>query len=301
MFYSVRMNAPTIGIGVLSWNAHKTLTQSLDSYRDNGFLDLFNERIIYFSDITDKDRAIAKQYGWQYVGGANEGIAGGMKNLAVNMMSDYVLLLQNDNPIVEDCTFAKRHILEAVELMEHKQCDLVRMRHRWQVGEGFADARKYIEYYGVQNASSEFIKREHGQLKSLSDDFVKKLKRFMRPTKAKRLRGRSIFVEDAPEKIFPDVVDKKDDFWVVNSSVLHFTDQCLLISRKLWLEMFVPYVENNQGSTRSSNGFKAPELVINGAWWRNSHFKIAQGQGLFTHNRFDGSFRDNHHTKINSK
>jgi hypothetical protein len=221
-----------------------------------------------------------------------------MKNLAVNMNSDYILLLQNDNPIIENAKFARNHINQAVELLNAHACDLVRMRHRWHVGEGFADARKYLEYYGIQNMSSDFVLDEHGQLNDYGDTLGKKLKRFMRPNKAKRLRGRSVFIECDPDKVYPDVIEKNDDFYIVDSSVLHFTDQCILISRHKWLDVFVPFVENNSGSTRSSNGFKAPELVINGPWWRKSHFKIAQGQGLFTHNRFDGSFRTNHHTKI---
>lgn len=286
----------TIGLGILSWNAHETLKKSLDSYPVD-FLNGFHERVIYFSDISDTDKKIANDYGWHYSGGVNEGIAGGMKRLAQNMTSDYILLLQNDNPLCEDTKFAIDHIRDAVALMDDGKADLARMRHRWMVGEGFADVSKYLKYYDVQNISDDFIASEHNNLKTKPKPIAKLLKRFFKPKNAKRFQGRSVFTESNPDKIYPNVIQKQDDFYILDSSVIDFTDQCLLISRDKWLNVFVPYVESNPSSTRSSNGFQAPELCINGPWWRSQNFKILQGRGVFTHARFDGSFREEHWTK----
>lgn len=288
----------SIGIGVLSWKAHQTLTASLQSYQDNGFLDLFDEKMIYFSDMGDEDISVAKRFKWRYSGGENKGIAEGMKRLAEALECDYILLLQNDNPIIEEGAFAIEHIKSAVSLLRSGACDLVRMRHRWQVGEGFVDAWKYLRYYPANTVASEFIPSFHGvNERHYEDGFGKKLRRLCRPIKAKRLRGRSIFTEANPEQIYPDLIARKDDFLIIDSSILHFTDQCLLISRDLWLNTFVPFIDAARPSTRSSNGFKAPELAINGKWWRNKHFKIGQGRGLFTHARYDGSFRPNHKSR----
>ncbi len=286
----------TIGLGILSWKAHDTLRKSLESYSQE-FLKSFDQTLIYFSDISDEDRKIAAEFGWEFAGGPNEGIAGGMKRLSENLKTDYILLLQNDNPICEGDGFSINYIKKAVELMENGDANLARMRHRWKVGEGFADVTKYLKYYGVQNKSNNFIVEEHGS-RSLdySDGFGKKIKRMLKPNNAKRFKGRSVFIEENPENIHPDVIERKDDFLIIDSSAIDFTDQCLLISRDMWLNVFVPFVENNPASTRSSNGFQAPELCINGPWWRNSGFKILQGQGVFTHVRYDGSFRENHHT-----
>ena len=286
----------TIGLGILSWNAHDTLRKSLDSYPAE-FLSFFDQTMIYFSDLSNDDKIIANEYGWNYAGGPNEGIAGGMKRLAENMNTDYILLLQNDNPLCESVNFSCDHIQQAVDMMDDDKAGLARMRHRWKVGEGFADVSKYLKYYDVQNISDNYIAEEHG-CPSISPSLVKKsMRRFLKPNNAKRFQGRSVFIEDTPEKIYPDVIQREDDFLIIDSSVLDFTDQCLLISRDKWLNVFVPYVEENPASTRSSNGFQAPELCINGPWWRNNHFKILQGQGVFTHARYDGSFRTDHWTK----
>jgi hypothetical protein len=289
----------TIGLGILSWKSHDTLIKSLQSYPPE-FLDSFDQKIIYFSDITDKDKSIATQYGWEYAGGVNEGIAGGMKRLAKTMTTDYILLLQNDNPLCDPADFAIDHIRKAVDMMDNGQADLARMRHRWKVGEGFADVSKYLKYYDVQNISADFIPNEHNAPNTAHAPLKKAIQRLLKPKNAKKFKGRSIFIEGKPENIYPNNIHRNGDFLIIDSAVLDFTDQCLLIARDKWLNVFVPFIEANPVSTRSSNGFQAPELCINKSrWWRDNHFKILQGQGCFTHARYDGSFRDNHWTKRN--
>ncbi len=286
----------TIGIGILSWKAHETLKKSLDSYPED-LLSMFDERLIYFSDLSEDDKKIAKDYDWDYVGGPNQGIASGMKKLAQNMTTDYVLLLQNDNPLCENSDFAMRYIQDTVALLESGKADMARMRHRWQVGEGFADVAKYLKYYDVQNISSNYIPTEHGSPSIKPSPVKKYVRRMLKPHNAKRFQGRSIFIEEKPEEIYPDVIKREGNFLIIDSNALDFTDQCLLINRRKWLDVFMAYVDAHPASTRSANNFQAPELCINGPWWRKGGFKILQGQGVFTHARYDGSFRHNHHTK----
>lgn len=289
------MTKPSLGIGILSWRAHKTLIQSLESYKDNGFLDLFDERMIYFSDISEEDKKIAQDYGWSFAGGPNEGIAGGMKRLGQNMKSDYIILLQNDNTIIEDKAFAKKQITEGLNLLHNGDADIVRLRHRWVMGEPSADVNKYLDYYPAQEVDENFLPSEHQETPDrYGDNFSKKLKRFMRPIKAKRLCGRSIYIEKNPQDIYPNVIQKKGDFLIVDSSVLNFSDQCLFLSRDLWLNVFVPYVDANPSRSRTPNGFQAPEICINGPCWRKSGYKTALGKGLFSNARVDGSYRPDH-------
>ena len=42
---------------------------------------------------------------------------------------------------------------------------------------------------------------------------------------------------------------------------------------------------------RTLNGFQVLEINLNSPWWRAQHFKVAVGEGLFTHARLDGGFR----------
>lgn len=286
---------PSLGIGILSWRAHDTLQASLRSYAGHGLLDLFDKRLIYFSDISETDKAIAEAFGWAYAGGKNAGIAGGMEALARALDTDYVLLLQNDNPVVVGLDFAEKHLQEAIALLESGKADLVRMRHRWQVGESFACARKYLRYFPAVQPDPHFLPSEHGLApQAFPDTLSKRVRRLLRPVKAARLHGRSIFVEAFPEKLYPEHIQRSGDFLIVDSSILHFTDQCLLVRRTFFLDVLMDYT-NKHPSSRRPNGFQAPEICINGPWWRKKHYKIAQGEGLFTHDRKDGSFRPEHH------
>ena len=291
------MRAGTIeglGIGVLSWRAHATLRQSLRSYAENGFLSLFERRVIYFSDISDADRAIAAEFGWEARGGPNAGIAGGMKALAQSLDTRHVVLLQNDNPIVEPFAFAEAHLREATGLLESREADLVRLRHRWQVGEGFSDLDKYLRYHPARRPSPEVDRSFHDPRSfEPGGGLVKKLRRLARPLKARRLVGRSIFIEEAPETLYPEVIRRTGEFFIVDSSVINFSDQCLMMPRARFLDQFMAYVDSHPSSRRPNN-FQAPEICINGPWWRNGRFKVAQGRGLFTHARRDGSFREGH-------
>lgn len=285
---------PNVGIGILSWKAHDTLRAALSSYQGHGVLDAFDKKLIYFSDMSDEDIKIAQSYGWDYAGGPNTGIAGGMEALAKALDTDYVLLLQNDNPVVMEADFCHKHIANALELLESGRADLVRMRHRWQVGEGFADVRKYLRFFGAKQVDAKFIPAEHGvSAGDYKDSFIKFLRRTFRPIKAKHLRGRGIFIETAPQDLYPHQIRKDDDFLLVDSQILHFTDQCLLIKRSFFLDVLMDYVHKNP-SSRRPNGFQAPEICLNGRWWRGQHYIIAQGEGLFTHDRKDGSFRIEH-------
>lgn len=57
----------SIGIGILSWRAHDTLQKSLDSYPAD-FLGQFDQNLIYFSDISEADKNMARSYNWSFNG-----------------------------------------------------------------------------------------------------------------------------------------------------------------------------------------------------------------------------------------
>lgn len=289
------MKTHHIGLGVLSWKAHETLKATLNSYRDSGLLELFEDKVIHFNDISDEDRAIAEDYGFRAVGGENKGIATGTENLVKAIESEHVLVVQNDNPLVESVEFADAHLGAALSLLENNKADLVRMRHRWQVGEGFADVVKYLKVHGLQECHPDFSALETLPPEvPLEDGFGKKLQRLLRPGRAHQMKGRGIFIEASPETLFPDVIRRDGDFLLVDSAVINFSDQCFMCAKRFYLDVLAAYVNANP-SSRTLNNFQVPEICLNSPWWRKQHFQIAQGRGIFTHGRLDGSFRANHH------
>jgi hypothetical protein len=285
---------PGVGLGVLSWRAPQTLARSLESYAREGFLDAFEQRVIYFSDISDQDRELARRYGFEFAGGPNGGIGVGMQLLAESMRSEYVLLLQNDNPLVEPPGFAIEHIREAVPLIAEGRADLVRMRHRWRVGEWFPGVRKYLRFHPVASLASDFLPDEHPVREGdYGDSLAKRARRLMFRAKAKSLSGHALYVEDRPDEVLPNKVVRDGNFFVVDSEILEFTDQCLLLRRSFFLDVLMAEVRNHP-KYRRPGGYWAPETCINGRFWKTGGFRIGQGRVLFTHKRLDGSFRSLH-------
>lgn len=281
----------TIGVGILSWKSHKTLEKSLLSYEKNNFKDFFDESKIIFQEISSDDISLAQKYGYDYVGtSTNKGIQAGHKLIYENLLTDYILILENDNPLVESVIICEERLKQAIKYLENKEVDIVRLRHRWNFGEGFS-LEKYLSFYSINELNEKYSYKEINEEKF---DFIKKIKRFFRPDKAQRVAGYSLYFEKNPHKVFPEFIKKiEDDFFSVSSNIMPWTNQSVLISRKLYGEL-LDFAYNNP-SSRTSNGFQDLEKPLNCKWWRNQNFRIGVSEGIFTHNRFDDSWRKTHH------
>ena len=282
-----------IGLGILSWRAHETIRKTLTNYNDTRLFELFDQSLIYFNDICDEDRKIAEEAGLSCEGGPNIGIFGGMKALAKHLSEmDYILFLQNDCPAAADHDPIKRELDIAVDLLQSGQADMIRMRHRWEVGEGF-DLHKYLRYFGVKKLHPDFNFEQTGiRQEELPETVNKKILRMMRPGKAKKLIGMSVYLETNPLLRFPAYIQKEGESFIIDSSVIPFTEQSFLIGKAFMNQLF-DYVEENPRK-RTLNGFQSMEIALNVDYWKKGGFKTGISTGAFTHNRFDGSFRENH-------
>ena len=201
----------TVGVGILSWKSHKTLEKSLQSYQEIGFKDFFDEVKIIFQEISEEDKKLAEKYGYNYVGiEKNVGIQEGHNLICQNLNTDYVLVLENDNPVVESRETVYKRLCQALELLEKNTIDIMRLRHRWNFGEGFS-LEKYLNFFNIQQ-----IHRKYNYIEpksSLITNLFKSLKRFLRPDKAQRLAGYSIYCEQFPERLFPEYIKKIEGFY----------------------------------------------------------------------------------------
>ena len=260
-------------IGILSWKAHDTLSRTLDSYARADLKSLFDEAVIHFNARSAEDDALAAHYGWTPAGDErNLGLLGGTEALAREMRGEFVLMLQNDCPLCVPADEAAASLAAARDLLASGRADIVRCRHRWNPGQGFSDVSNYLKYY-----------RPGGR---------KTLRGLLRPFKAKRMIGRSLYFEKRPDLIFPRHVTKVGDFFIADSSVINFTDQPFFIRRDFLLRL-VDWAKAHP-KKRTLNGFQVLELNLNCAWWRRRHYRIGVGEGVFTHARFDDSFRPSH-------
>lgn len=123
-------------LGILSWGAHKTLVNTLKSYRDSG-LDIFpKQKIIFFQEMSATDAEIARSFGYEYIGAPdNIGIAEGYKRLVEESTSDLFLFLENDWLLVETDSYTwMPRLVAGMTLLDIDVVDVVRYRHRHQHG-----------------------------------------------------------------------------------------------------------------------------------------------------------------------
>ena len=259
-----------LSVGVLSYRAPTTLAQTMESYRRGELAACAGECCVFFNAMTQADAEICARYGWRCAGSpANLGLLGGMDALARTMTGDYLLMLQNDCPLVTDAAITRRYLAEATALLASGQADIVRCRSRTHPGHGFADGKKFARYYGA--------------------GWRPALRRLLRPAKARRMIGRAPYAIPDADRRFPAYIERKGNFLVVDSSVINFTDQPFLISRPFMLEL-LDWAKAHP-KKRTLIGFQVLEINLNSPWWRAQHFKVAVGEGLFTHARLDGGFR----------
>jgi hypothetical protein len=280
---------PSLGLSILSWKSWNTLDASLKSHRDAGLFEHFDKSLIFFQDLCDKDKEIADKYGLEFAGGPNCGIGEGMRRAARSLGTDYVLFLENDCPTIAPPRQVQRELSLAVDYLEKGIISIMRLRSRLYPGEGFCDPMKYLRY---------FPPRRPEPTVDFAAFIAPAWKRWFRwifkPYNIHLMKGRSIYLEKYPEKLFPDIIRKtEDDIWISDSSCTDWTNQSVMMKRAFFLDILMPYVDAHP-SGLELHGFQEPERPLNCRWWRRQRFKIGQGAGLFSHNRFDGSWRPNH-------
>lgn len=283
-----------LSIGLLSWRAHKTLRKTLDSYARAKLAEAVDEFKIFFNEISEEDRALAAEYGLEAVGSPeNLGIWGGMDGAAEQLKGDYILLLQNDCPVVCSADEAKRQLSEGVRLLESGQADMIRMRHRFNQGEGI-DFSRFFDYSYVHELDERHVKY-NGPLPpdALHDTLRRKLHRLFRPFAYLRRVIAVIHLEKHPDRVLPRYIRKVGNFYIVDSRIINFSEQPLLISKRLYQELSA--FGHARPCAARVNGRPLLEITLNSWWWKHRHFKVAVcDEGVFTHNRFDDSFRPEH-------
>jgi hypothetical protein len=90
----------TIALAAISWMAPLSLRHSMESWRDNGLLDIVDEKMIFLNSPTQADYDIAKEFDFDvYVTDEHGGniMAGpSLAYLVGNSSADYILLMEKD-------------------------------------------------------------------------------------------------------------------------------------------------------------------------------------------------------------
>jgi glycosyltransferase involved in cell wall biosynthesis len=223
-------------------------------------------------ETSEAERKIAKQYGLRLVENSeNLGIEGAWRCALDNINNNYCLVLENDCPLIEtkDTTFEE--LKRAKNLLENGTAQVVRLRSRRVPGAKFYNVEKYSRYFEVE-----------AKVSGWRTKLVKQLRRTLRPMKAKRLSGSSVYALSRPEYRHKQIRRVTNNTYLVPSSILNWTNQSVMINRKFMVDTLLARVKTHP-SSRALNGFQDIERSLNSRWWRKSNFTIAVTSGLFSH------------------
>ncbi len=137
-----------ITIGYLSWKRHEIFMKTLESHKKNGLFEIIppENRIIFFQEISEKDKEIAKKYQCNYIGNKdNIGILNAFIELVEACKTKYFIFCENDWNLIEDKNKTRHIIEDSIYLLEENRADIIRLRHRKHPGEPVYTKPKNID------------------------------------------------------------------------------------------------------------------------------------------------------------
>jgi FkbM family methyltransferase len=246
-------NAPPlpISVGILSWNSKESLRNTLESYKRNGLLKIADDVTILFQEATQEDKKIAKEFGLPYIAlDKNVGIGKGFVMLCEQAEHPHVLLLEDDWELTTNYS-KTREVLKSTLDMLNGDTDVVRLRSRANPG---------FPLYTLEPCRGKEL--EH-----------------IDPTID--LPGAHLFecvhwIEN-PEQQFPGRIFTERGHYVTTSRYSNWTNNPCLHRKDFYIELVSWFADKG--------GLLLEPDISN--WWARQQFKIAWGEGLFTHNDID--------------
>jgi len=240
------MNKLPISIGILAWNSGQTLVNILESYYNNGLLDMVTDTTILFQEISEEDKQIANHFGVKYIGlNENIGIGKAFIQLAQNSQTGNILLLEHDWLLIENEPTTYLRLKSGLELLDEGFTS-VKYRHRQNPGHPLFSENAYkgreLEHFD----SIIGLTSPH-----LLD---------------------SIHWLNTPELNFPDKIQKQDNYFTTTSRWSNWTNNPCLFKKQFYIDTVLPFM---------GEGIELEDKIS--GWWARQEYKIAHGEGLFTH------------------
>ena len=255
-------------IGVLSWKGYDSLHNSLQSYEKYGLNLLTKSKFICLPEYSNRGIELSKKFGYKPILFKNNiGILDGFKSLALNMPDGPLLLLENDLPLVENNKTTFNLLKQSFEHLYKYDVAQVRLRSIKDPGDPFHSIHKYNNYWG--------------------SGYLKKIKRFFRPIKAKKLIGTGIYTEKDPHSKFSKYISKLENgSYLITSEIMNWSNLAIIVDRNFFLNVIIHEAEITN-SKKKINGFKNIEIELNKKWWRDKRWNLIITNGLFKHSRVD--------------
>ncbi len=255
-------------IGILSWKGYDSLYNSLKSYEEFGLNSLTKSKFLCLPEYSRRGLELAKKFGYKPIlFKKNIGILNGFKSLVLKMPDGPVLLLENDLLLVENSKTTFTLLKQSLEHLYKYDAAQIRLRSINDPGEPFHSINKYNNYWGSGN--------------------LRKLKRLLRPNKAKKLIGTGIYIEKEPHLKFTKYISKlENNSYLISSEIMNWSNLAIIVDRDFFLNVIIKEAEITN-SKKNINGFKNIEIELNKKWWRDKGWNLIITNGLFKHLRVD--------------
>ncbi|MBB5515603.1 hypothetical protein FHS89_001615 [Rubricella aquisinus] len=258
----------SLGIGVLTWRSPANLDRTLQSHEAGGLWPLVDQRLVFVQEGDADSVAVARNAGYEVATSReNLGIFGGFQALGRAMRTDLILPNENDFQIITSPETTASELAHARSLIDTGQADIVMLRSRKEPGEPFFQA-KY-----------------HAFFPEGADTMTARLRRILRPFKARRMAARGIrLFEDAAQRA-PFALQEIAPGWNMTTSRWQtWSNNPCLLRRDFFNDVIIAKADQTP-TRRRINGHKNLEMELNSRWWRAQAFRIAQGPGIFSHDR----------------
>jgi hypothetical protein len=261
------------------------LQHTLISLQEHKIFDMVEETILFFNEINEDKIGNVSHYPIRVIGARhNLIVARPMMTLFENCASTYCLFLEKDFSI--ELPLASKHpqleLSRAVHILESSRADLYQLR---SLSNGGYPNYAKMHFTGIED---ELVRENHTHLCTFTTWINNTVERWP-----------NIFTYcDTGPPIDTDTV-------CVLSDHCNWTNNPFLITKTLWFSHFQHslhkmlskyHITTTGGNDTLSNITKetiAQHLVE--PWftehpheWANMHYKVASGQGLFTHYEIDG-------------
>lgn len=236
-----------LSIGILSWNSNQTLRNTLESYKKNGLFDIVNDITLFFQEVCDEDVKIAKEYNIPFISfDENVGIGRAFINLAEVSKTENILLLEHDWELIENKETTLKRLKDGIDLL-NSGYDCIRYRHRRNPGYPLYSQQAYQG-------------KELGNYQPIIE--------FESP----HLMDCIHWMEN-PELEFPDKISKEGEYFTSTSRWSAFTNNPCMHKKDFYIKCVYPFKDK---SLHLENDISY--------WWARQNFKVAWGEGLFSHN-----------------
>jgi len=124
-----------ISIGILGWNSNNSsLPNTLFSYLRNEFFDVTDDITIFFQELKEEDKKLAKYFNLNYIGDSeNVGIAKAFNALVNNAKHENFLILEHDWYLQENAETVFKRIKSSIKLLDDGY-DCIKMRSMTRPG-----------------------------------------------------------------------------------------------------------------------------------------------------------------------